>query len=130
MDNSPKLPSLSLLFHKVRLEIPRDRSFIIELLGKECGSIIAGDVLHFLKTANIDSKDYAEILFACCAPLSIQQQFIPRYHVDDLIFCVVQLFRFGKNDAGVMKRCLDIWDAVYRVYPLSIQPLADLLEQS
>lgn len=130
MEKSQKLPSLSLLFHNERLEIPRDRNFIVELLGKEYSSIIVGDVLHYLKTTHIDAKDYAEILFACCAPLSEQQQFIPRYHVDDLIFCVVQLFRFGKDDAGVIKRCLDIWDAVYRMYPLSIQPLTDLLEQS
>ena len=130
MEKSQKLPSLSLLFHNELLEIPRDRNFIVELLGKEYSSIIVGDVLHYLKTTHIDAKDYAEILFACCAPLSEQQQFIPRYHVDDLIFCVVQLFRFGKDDAGVIKRCLDIWDAVYRMYPLSIQPLTDLLEQS
>lgn len=48
----------------------------------------------------------------------------------DLIFCMVHLFRHGRDDVNVIKQCLDIWDAVYQMHPLSVQPLADLLEQS
>jgi hypothetical protein len=122
-DNNPKLPSLSLLFHQDYLQISRDQNFIIELLGKRCGSIIVKDVLHYLKTNNVDSKDYAKILFAACKTLSEQETRSMRYHVNDLIFCVAQLFRLGKDDKDVLNQCLDIWDEVYHTYPLSVHLL-------
>ena len=128
-DNNPKLPSLSLLFHQDYLQISRDQNFIIELLGKRCGGIIVKDILYYLKTNNVDSKDYAKILFAACKTLSEQETRSMSYHVNDLIFCVAQLFRLGKDDKDVLNQCLDIWDEVYHTYPLSVQPLADLLEQ-
>lgn len=129
-DDNVKLPSLTLLFHHDYLQIPRDRSFVVELLGKQCGSIIIGDVLHYLKTADVEARDYSEILFATSKMLSGQKEHSMRYHVNDLVFCVAQLFRAGKDDETFLNQCLDIWDEVYRIYPLSIQPLADLLEQN
>lgn len=129
-DNNPKLPSLSLLFHQDYLQTSRDQNFIIELLGKRCGGIIVKDVLYYLKTNDVAAKDYSKILFAACKTLSEQETRSMRYHVNDLIFCVAQLFRLGKDDKDVLNQCLDIWDEVYHTYPLSVQPLADLLEQS
>lgn len=128
-DNNPKLPSLSLLFHQDYLQTSRDQNFIIELLGKRCGGIIVKDVLYYLKTNDIAAKDYSKILFAACKTLLEQETRSMRYHVNDLIFCVAQLFRLGKDDKDVLNQCLDIWDEMYHTYPLSVQPLADLLEQ-
>lgn len=127
-DNNPKLTSLSLLFHHDYLQASRDRNFVVELLEKRCGGIIVGDVLHYLKTTDIDARDYSEILFVACKTLSGQKERSVRYHVNDLVFCVAQLFRMGKENKDVLNQCLDIWDEVYRTHPLSVQPLVDLLE--
>ncbi len=129
-DDNIKLPSLSLLFHHDYLQIPRDQDFLIELLGKRHGNNIVGDVLHYLKTTSIDVKSCAKILFAVCKSLSDYGEYSLKYHVNDLIFCVAHLFHSGKDDEDTLKLCLDIWDAIYCMYPLSVQPLTDLLEQS
>ena len=102
----------SLLFHQDCLQISRDQNFIIELLGKRCGGIIVKDLLHYLKTNNVDSKDYAKILFAACKTLSEQETRSMRYHVNDLIFCVAQLFRLGKDDKDVLNQCLNIFTEI------------------
>jgi hypothetical protein len=127
-DDNIELPSIRLLFHHDYLQIPRDQEFLIELLGKRYGNTIVGDVLHYLKETKIDVKNYGEILFAACKSLLSYREHSLKYYVNDLIFCVAQLFHAGKDDADVLTKCLDIWDAVYHVYPQSVQPMADLLE--
>jgi len=89
-----------------------------------------GDVLYYLKTTSIDVKNCAKILFAVCKSLSDYGEHSLKYHVNDLIFCAAQLFHSGKDDEDTFKLCLGIWDAIYCMYPLSVQPLTDSLEQS
>lgn len=129
-DRGLKLQSLSLLFHKEYLQITRDRNFLIKLLEKECCNVIAWDVLRYLKEADIDFNAYAELLFAVCKSLSNSTQNVFQYRIDDLISCVARLFRAGRDEPEVLRTCLDIWDNIYHMYPLSVQPLADLLDRS
>lgn len=130
INRSTKLPSLSLLFFNERIQMRRDKDFLIKLLGKPGRSKVAGDILQYLKEADIDFKECADILFAISNLLPNTQDSFLRYRMDDFIFCVARLFRVGKEDSGILRTCLDIWDAIYRSNPLSVQPLFDLLEQS
>ncbi len=130
VEKHAKLSQLRILFFDKRIEIPRDRDFLIALLEKGSNSEIAGEVLQYLSEIDINVKDYAEIIYSICRKGSDLLQGSLRFHMGDLAGCVAHIFCVGKEEPGVLTTCLDIWDEIYRMNPLMIQPLKDLLEES
>lgn len=128
--SNAKLSSLRLLVYDDRIRISRDRNFLIKLLRRECGHIIAKDVLHYFKETDANFNNCAEILFEACRALFDSKEHHAKYHMDDLIHCVARLSHVGKDDPDILRTCLDIWDTVFRSEPLAVQPLADLLEET
>lgn len=127
-EHSTNLSSLSLLFHNHRIQLSRDKDFLIELIEKRSYSKICRDVLHYLKGIDTDYRDCSDILLTICEAFSNQEEKSLKCHMDDLIFCVARLFHESKGDSNILRACLDIWDAIYRFNSLAVQPLTDLLE--
>lgn len=128
-DCSTKLPSLSLLFINERIQVQRDKNFLMKLLKKSTKNRLEVDILHYLKENDISSIDCADVLLAVCKSFLDSPENNFGYHMEDIISCVARLFHAGKENPSILRTCLDIWDAIYHRSPLSVQPLSDLLEQ-
>lgn len=128
-DCSTKLPSLSLLFINERIQVQRDKNFLMKLLKKSTKNRLEVDILHYLKENDINSIDCADVLLAVCKSFLDSPENNFGYHMEDIISCVARLFHAGKENPSILRTCLDIWDAIYHRSPLSVQPLSDLLEQ-
>lgn len=127
-EHSTNLSSLSLLFHNHRIQLSRDKDFLVKLIEKRCYDKICRDALRYLKGIDADYRDCSDILLTICEAFSNQEETSLKCHIDDLFLCVARLFQAGKGDSNVLRACLDMWDAIYRFNSMAVRPLMDLLE--
>ena len=127
IDLNFKSSAFGLLFSNECIQIERDQDFLIKVLESGCCNEVMWEVLHYLKENDIELKILAKLLLAVCKYLSDAHM---KYLINELLSCVVRLFRLGKDDADILKKCLDIWDDIYRSNPLAVQPFTALLEHS
>ena len=130
IESSPvQLHSLGQLFYQQRIQIGRDRQFLIDLMKSPQGPPLLHSFFYYLRESDSDLLDYAEVVQAIgdgVAGESDQKQHI--FEMDSFIGCVIRLFEKGKDDHRIRAMCLDLWDTLFMHNLHGMKQISDMIE--
>lgn len=123
MRHGGKLHAIEALFYDNKIHIYRDKAFLESIIEiSDCH--FASRLIKYIVESEDDIFDYAEIL------VSIGKSFssLSYWDIEAYVACIIRLFHSGRNDQEINRACLDIWDTIFFTNPITMRPLADLLD--
>lgn len=121
-----KLMALHSLFYDNRLDLQRDREFILYLMSTEQAVELSHAFFEYLNASRLRGKEYATYLRAIS---SLERTNSDWYFWDTPKFVdsVLRLLDDNKGDNEIIEMALDIWDQLYESNFFKIQQLSAML---
>ena len=130
---------ISKLFYDNRIDIKRDKEFIIKIMNEKSGRRSLHAFIQYLKNKEDNVRNYAEIILEIAKNivLNIEKDGSGdiMWIIDDIITLIIQLFDESVNlddekSILISNQCLDIWDIMYEKEIGSVRTLSkQLLER-
>ena len=121
-----KLTALHRLFYDERINLGRDKEFVLFLMSSDQGAGLSHTFLKYLNASALRGNEYAVYLRAIA---SVQQDNSDWYFLDAPKFAdsVLRLLDDNKSDDEIVKMALTIWDELYEKSFSNVQQLSDML---
>lgn len=117
---------LTRLFSGRVLNIENDRDIIERLFHSE-DDYISNRALDYICETGGCITGYINAVFKYIKVCLTQTTYFGE--LDKLIKFVARAFQQGRNDAAIRRECLNIWDELFRRFPLEMSSLSQSLEQ-
>ena len=121
-----KLTALHRLFYDERIDLDRDKEFVLFLMSSDQGAELSHAFLEYLNASPLRGMEYAVYLRAIA---SVQQDNSDWYFLDapKFVDSVLRLLDDNKSDDEIVKMALTIWDELYEKSFSNVQQLSEML---
>ena len=124
-----KINSLAQLFSNNRLEIYRDKEFLIELMASKHADGIAQEFLDYIKSQEQDVTLYLDIIHQLSKNAMIaSNSWRAGSVIDKITSILLKILERNTDNRNIKCECLDIWDNIYLRWFDRIKPLTKWLD--
>ena len=127
IDHYPdSVSEMGFILYRDNIQINRDQDLLLKLLCCK-DQQIRRQALDLLCNTDGDIRNYADTLSYAIKSSPVKEYF---FDLKDLAALVARMFHQGKDDLKTRRKCLDLWDDIFRYKPSAVRPLSDLMDQA